>query len=916
MNLVVYKVSFVFFFLVSQLGYSQTSIFGNIVDKKTQKELIGVQVMIDDTSSMEGTITDNFGTFDLTTQKEPPFYLKFSILGYEEKTLFIEEKDQYLKVTLSQIGKKGETVIVESEKREGLIFAASKIFEDKRESTLATDKLYLLDLYNAPSANYFQQVANFREAQSTIGSLSIQSINTRGFTGIQNWRFVQYLDGVELSPGLGFSLSDFNRASFLDIRDIEVVPGPSSALYGPNSFNGLLSTYTKNPFDYPGISVYTSAGITQQSQSGTNPFVESGIRLAQALNDQWAIKLNLSYLNAQDWEGDSEEFHVLPAQLSMQEELLGRPRSHPNFDAIHVYGDEISVPVDLSGTGDRTLVNRSGFQESALVDYGIENYKVHAGVFYKPLPSLVASYQLLFSEGDGIFRHGPIFPLSNTQNLINRIGLEGRRFSFLAYHNQQNTRDAYQLSGLGDFIQQELKPNEEWARDYGLAYQGTIPGVNAEDHEAARAFADRDIPDFESRSFQDLVSQSRSNFDYTEGGSRFSDQSGMLHLQGTYRLDSIWEWGDFQAGASYRSHSIDSEGQFYNDGRSGFDGPIRVSDLGVYAQASKALLQDQLTLRAGVRMDKNKNFSARISPRISARYSIDPNKEHNIRFSVQQGYRNPSPMEGYLAKDFGNTFFLGGIQENIENFVFMTGDQSSVSGQEIYDSFVTLASYESFIEEGGNAEEVFQAQNLEFLNQEVISSFELGYWGQIMPNLLVEANVFYNQYQDMVSLVHTYSPLMDRIFAVYSNVDEQITSLGVNLSGKMQLPGRYQASLGFTYASSNIDDSTEEYPNVITGFNMPQSQLKLGIGNPAFLNQLGFNATYRWQNAFTWQTPFGVGEVEGYGVLDLALLYNVPDLNLRFKLGGSNLLGTQYQSFYGGPTIGSQYFFTFIFDSY
>lgn len=916
MNLVVYKVSFIIFFLVCHLSYSQTSIFGNIVDKKSQKELIGVQVMIDDSTLMEGTITDNFGTFDLTTEKEPPFYIKFTFLGYEEKTLFIEEKDQYLKVTLNQIGKKDGTVVVESEKRNGRIFAASKIVEDKRESTIPVDKLYILDLYTSPTATFQQSVANFRETQLATSSLSIQGLNTRGFTGVQNWRFVQYLDGVELSPGLGFSLNDFGRSSFLDVRDIELVPGPSSALYGPNSFNGLLSTYTKNPFDYPGISIYTSTGFTQQSQSGSNPFIESGVRIAQSFNDKWGIKLNLTYLNAQDWEADSEEFHVRPTQISQQDELLARPRTDPNFDALHVYGDEVVVPVDLSGEGRRTPINRTGFQENALVDYGIESYKVHAGLYYKPLPSLLASYQFLFSEGDGIFRHGFVFPLVNTQNYTHRFGLEGRRFSVLGYYNKQNTRDAYQLEGLGSFIQTGLKSNEDWSRDYGLAYQGEIPGVSASDHIAARAFADRDIPDSQSGSFQDLLNQARNSFDFSEGGTRFSDQSGMFHLQGTYRLDSIVEWADLQAGASIRSHRIDSEGQFYNDGVSGFDGPISVSDLGLYAQASKTFLQDQLLLRATVRFDKNKNFSGRLSPRVSGRYSFNSDKSQNIRFSIQQGYRNPSPMEGYLAKDFGETFFLGGIQENIENFNFMTGDQSSVSGKEIYDSFVTVESYDTFIREGGNAEEVFQAENLEFLKQEGVMAIEVGYWNQLRSNLEVEANVYFNQYQNMVSLVHTYSPLMDRIFSVYSNIEDQVTSMGVGISGKMEFPGKYHARLGLTFASSNLDDKVEEYPSIITGFNTPQSQVKLAVGNPTFIDQLGFNAAYRWQSAFTWQTPFGVGEVGSFGVLDLALLYNLPDLNLRLKLGGVNLLGTQYQSFYGGPTVGSQYFFTFIFDSY
>ena len=916
MNLVRYKIYFVVLFLVSHAGYSQTNIYGNIQDKQNQKALIGVQVLVNDTTQIEGTISDRFGSFDLSTEKNPPFTLKFFLLGYEEKIVKITENEQYIKVVMKQGTQEGEKVFIESSKVGEEVWAPSKLFELVDESPVSVDKLEILDLNNSPYADYYESFANLNEAQATVSSRTLHAINTRGFTSVQNWRFVQHLDGVELTPGLNFSLGNMLGSSFLDIRHVELVPGTASALYGPNTFNGLLSMYTKNPFDYPGVSVHLSTGLTQQDGVGSKPFLDTEVRVAQILNPKWAFKLNLGYLNAYDWEGRDESFHIRPELRDQQEDLLQRPRNHPNFDAIHVYGDEVVTQVDLFGDGSLFPINRTGFRESDLIDYNINNINASAGIYYKPTPTMEASYQFRFTEGDGVLRHGAVFPLANLQNFIHRIGVQGRDFSFLGYHSSENTQDSYQLLATGGFIQQSIKSNEEWAREYGLAFQGQIPGVEEAQHDEARAFADRDVPGMGSVPFNRLLEQTRSNSDFTTGGSRFIDRSSMLHLEGNYSLDTLTDWVDLQVGASFRRHQLDSEGQFFNDGPLGFGDPIGITDIGAYVQGSKSLKDDRILIRASVRFDKNSNFSPRISPRISGRYALDPNKVHTLRFSVQQGFRNPSPIEGFMAKDLVETVSLGGLETNITNFQYALGDQTFVSGEEIFNSLVTRNSYQAFLNQGGTNTELFVDQSIDFLQQEQITAFELGYNGQVSPKITIDANVYFNQYRDFVNLLSTYSPLVDRVFSIYTNVEEQITSLGGNIRGDIKLPRNYLGTVNFTYTSFDADEAIQNNPGFLPGFNTPELQAQVGIANYNFWNNVGFSSSYRWVDGFTWQSPFGEGEVESYGSLDVAFLYNIPDLNVRLKLGGTNLLGTEYQTLYGGPYIGSQYFFSFIFDTY
>ena len=41
---------------------------------------------------------------------------------------------------------------------------------------------------------------------------------------------------------------------------VEIVSGASSAFYGPNAFNGVISMETKNPFLFPGFSASVKLG--------------------------------------------------------------------------------------------------------------------------------------------------------------------------------------------------------------------------------------------------------------------------------------------------------------------------------------------------------------------------------------------------------------------------------------------------------------------------------------------------------------------------------------------------------------------------------------------------------------------------------------------------------------------------------
>ena len=58
------------------------------------------------------------------------------------------------------------------------------------------------------------------------------------------------------APALNFPVGNLNGPSELDVESLELIPGASSALYGPNAFSGVLLINSKNPFEYQGLSAF------------------------------------------------------------------------------------------------------------------------------------------------------------------------------------------------------------------------------------------------------------------------------------------------------------------------------------------------------------------------------------------------------------------------------------------------------------------------------------------------------------------------------------------------------------------------------------------------------------------------------------------------------------------------------------
>ena len=451
----------------------QTQISGIVLDKGNRESLIGVNIVVKGT--VLGTVTDLDGTFVLSVQAAPPILLAVSSIGYNSQEIEINDTNVMdLEIILEEAIEIGQEVVI----------SASRIEERILESPVSIEKMNILDIQNTSADNYYKAIANLKGVDVASSSINFQVINTRGFANTGNTRFVQLIDGMDTqAPALNFPVGNLNGPSELDVESLELIPGASSALYGPNAFSGVLLINSKNPFEYQGLSAFQKIGMNHMNDTQSNytaqPMYEGSLRYAKAYNNKFAFKVNFSYSVAEDWHGNSD----------MDRNAATNPFAsiggvNPGADRLHFQGDEAGVNLALLAQSDDFLtygqlplnkfsnnkfprtyitagdlpnhaVNITPYQEIDLIDYGAENYKFNTALHYRLNDKAEVSYTFNGGWGTSIYTGAQRYSLVNFGIVQHKLELKGDNFHVRAYGTIENSGDSYITEFLGIRMHQE-----------------------------------------------------------------------------------------------------------------------------------------------------------------------------------------------------------------------------------------------------------------------------------------------------------------------------------------------------------------------------------------------------------------------------------------------------------------------------
>ena len=913
----------IFILLFGVVSFAQTTVTGTINDE-SGLPLPGANIIVVGTSS--GAISDFDGKFSLTVSQNPPFTVQVSSVGFETATQDITTNNQDITVALNEGSVLDEVVI-----------SASRTPERIFESPVTVERFGIKEIKNTASADFYGGLENLKGVDVNTNSLTFQSINTRGFATFANTRFMQLVDGMDNStPALNFPIGNLVGMIEPDVQSVELLPGASSALYGANAFNGILFMRSKNPFDHEGIGVSIKRGVTTQDAAGANPYTDFGIRMAHKFNDKFAAKVNFGYLKGTDWAATSE----------VDSDMVGGTRAtNPNYNGINVYGDEVAtnikqVGVALEGlgllpSGASTLlpdvsVSRTGYNERHLTNYNAESIKADWGLYYRPFENdFEISYVGKVGTGNTIYQGTNRYNIKNFFQQQHKLEVRNDNFFARGYVVSDNAGDSYDMVFTGININRAWKDDLSWFGEYAGTYVlSTLAGAtNDQAHAAARAVADTGMYMPGTPEYEAAFNESVSDPDLSTG-SKFQDASKYYHGDFNYNFSHLIDVADIQVGGSYRQYSLNSSGTIYTD----YDGAIDYSEYGVYTQVQKELeLSSELELKltGSVRYDKSEFFDGFYSPRFSAGLTI--NKDHNIRASIQTGFRNPTTQDLFIGLDAGRAILVGSAPDNLDRYsrnygISASGQALGVpgtvtqTGAAAYNNSFTLSSVGALSVTGNPA--VLEVANPELVKPEQVTSIEVGYRGKF-GKLIVDFSAYHNTYEDFISQEVVIAPFYGTVgdntlsvaaiangdfqaYSAYTNSEVPVKSYGASLGISTKVFGDFDLSGSYTYAKLDFDRDT--YPDFTTNFNTPEHKFKASFGNTEVFENFGFNIAYRYSDDYYWEATFGNGVVPEFHVLDAQINLQVPSLKSTFKAGATNLLGDEYFTAFGTGFIGSMYY--------
>ena len=451
--------------LFSTLIFAQTVVTGSVTDEDNNP-IPGANVVLD---SSNGAVADFDGNFSISINQSPPFDLTISSVGFDSSIINVTSSNLNFEVQLFSSKNLLDEIVISASRTPVRLF----------ESAVTIEKFDYKDIAMSTGPDFYSSLSSLKGVQVNSGGFLMQQVNTRGFSTIYNEGFVQLVDGMNNeAPGLSFSAGNLLGINELDILSVELMPGAGSALYGANAVKGILFMNSKNPFDFPGVSVSYRQGITSQKEAGDNYYHDIALRAASKFSDKFAAKVTVSYVEGEDWhaadyrdlnhltnnqEGNARWQHNTISATGHKDNFTKHDAvKFPDYNGVNVYG-EIPQELDLDALfgqlvlpnpafglsagqqaairgalaafpyfGKQT-VNTSGYREDQLVDNKASSMKADVSLHYKPTEDSEIIINSKVGQGNTMLH-------ATNRNMLKNFGLQQHK---IEYNNKNLTLRLY-----------------------------------------------------------------------------------------------------------------------------------------------------------------------------------------------------------------------------------------------------------------------------------------------------------------------------------------------------------------------------------------------------------------------------------------------------------------------------------------
>ena len=358
---------------------------------------------------------------------------------------------------------------------EQVVVTASRVEEQLVNAPAAVSLINSATIQNSPATNVGDLLRTVPGVNVTQVSARDVNINTRGATSTLSTSQLALVDGRSIYLDFyGMVMWDFVPSNPREIKRIEVIRGPASAVWGANAMSGVVNVITKTPRELAaeaGSSLTIGVGGFQRSAQGVDRSAGSVFYVngshAQAVNDKVAYKISAGYFT-QD---------ALPRPVGTIDNPFNTPypaytnegTSQPKFDA----------RVDYSLADSATLTFNGGVAGTeGIIHTGIGPFDIDSG-------SYLSYFSARYQKGARRFSFFTNLLTADSTNLLSRgptgaflpLAFDTKTFDFEAGDSRAiGTRNALTFGGnfRHNSFDVSLAPNGDDRNEGGAFIQDEV----------------------------------------------------------------------------------------------------------------------------------------------------------------------------------------------------------------------------------------------------------------------------------------------------------------------------------------------------------------------------------------------------------------------------------------------------------
>lgn len=271
--------------------HAQTgTVAGRVVDSASGEPLSGATIRLMGASlgaRQVGAIADRGGRFSIVNVPPGDYRVICTFLSFRavERQVTVAENGT-VRVEISMT----RTVIGLGQ----VVVSASKLPEKATSAPASVTVVDAAAIEAQPVVAVVDHVRGVKGLDIVQSGISQNMVVSRGFNNAFSGTLTVLTDNrIASVPSLRFNAYNFIPLVNEDIQQIEVVRGPGSALYGPNTANGVLHILTRSPF--------SSTGTWLSAAVGERDLFQGMFRHAGTIGERLGYRVSGQYMTGEDW---------------------------------------------------------------------------------------------------------------------------------------------------------------------------------------------------------------------------------------------------------------------------------------------------------------------------------------------------------------------------------------------------------------------------------------------------------------------------------------------------------------------------------------------------------------------------------------------------------------------------------------